>query len=171
MESTRPPCFVQERQASRAVQARRFRDGNRPLKRTDAGSRRRAAASDRRLAPNRVEQIKHLLLRDRRGHGDLFGVEVGKRGPETLGARDHAGHAEADVIGALVAEDLGRHAGHRRAFDGRRAVGVHELLREGGEKPAGGRAEADADDVHVHALALDGGRRFRRDGRCFQVAI
>ena len=104
---------------------------------------------------DRVEQIDDLLLRDRSGHGDLLGVEVGEGGAQAAGARHDAGDAEADVVGALVAKDLRRHAGHDGAFDRRRAVRVNELLRQRGEKAGRGRPEADADDVHVHALAFD----------------
>ena len=61
---------------------------------------------------------------------------VGKGGAEPAGAGDHARDAEADVVGALVAEHLRRHAGHDGALDRGRAVRVDELLRERGQEPA-----------------------------------
>jgi hypothetical protein len=81
----------------------------------------------------------------------------GKGGAQTSGLGNDAGNAEADVIGALIAEHLRRQARHDGAFDGRRAVGIEELLRERGEEARRRRPEADADDVHIHALTFHDG--------------
>ena len=103
----------------------------------------------------RVEQIQNFFLADRRGHRDAGGFDFGKTRAQRPRPRDDAGHAEADVVRALVAEHLRRHSGHDGAFDGGRAVGVDELFGQRGEKSRRGRAKADADDVRVHARAFD----------------
>ena len=140
-----------------------------PAEGADAGVR-RAQGPGAAAGADGIEQVEDLLLGDRRGHRDLRRVEVGEGGAQAAGARDHAGDAEADVVGALVAEDLRRHAGHGGAFDGGRAVRVDELLGERGQEAARGRAEADADDVHVHALAFDVRLTWVESRECFQEA-
>ncbi len=84
----------------------------------------------------RVEQVEHLLMPYRRGHGNLRNVQVGEGSANAAGARHHAGDAETDVVGAFVADYLGRHAGHHPAFDSRRTIGVVEPAGERGQEPA-----------------------------------
>ena len=148
-----PAGLVQERRRPRQFD-RLMLERQQSLKRPDAGIR-RAQGPGAPARADRVEQIDDFLLRDRGGHGDFFGVEVGEGGAQPARARHHARDAEADVVGALVAEDLRRRARHDGAFDRGRAVRIDELLREGGEEARCGRPEPDADDVRVHALAFD----------------
>jgi len=56
------------------------------------------------------------------GERNLREVEVREAGADAAALGDHTGHAEADVVGTFVTDDLGRHAGHGLAFDGGRAV-------------------------------------------------
>jgi hypothetical protein len=148
-------ALVQKRRRPRQVQ-RVALERQHPLEVADQ----RVRQAQRHRAPagaDGVEQVKHFFLADRRGHRECRPwIEIGKTRAQRAGAGDDAGHAEADVVGAFVAEHLRRHAGHDGAFDGGRAVGVDELLGQRGEKSRRGRAEADADDVHVHALAFNG---------------
>ncbi len=104
-----------------------------------------------------VEQVRHLLLFDGDRHGDPAGIEIGHAGADTAGARDHAGDAEADIVGTLVAHHLQGEARIAGALDEGRAVGVHQLAGERGEETGRGGAEADADDVDVHGLAVKAG--------------
>jgi len=146
--------LVQERRRPRQIQ-RMVLDGQRPLERANHRIRR----AQRGRAPagaDRIEQIKNFFFANRHGHRNLCRIEIGKRCAQSPRLRHNAGDAKADVIGAFVAEHLWRHAWHGGAFDDRRAVGIDELLRQRREKPRRGRAEPDADDVHVHALAFDG---------------
>ena len=98
-----------------------------------------------------IEQIEDALLRDLGGHGNLGGVEIGKAGANALRARDHAADAGGEIVGALVAEHLQRHAGRDAAFEG----GIGGILAPGvgerGEKAAHGGTEAGAGDVDFHA--------------------
>ena len=86
------------------------------------------------------------------------GSRSGKRGADAARARHHAGNAEGDIVGALVADHLERQAGAGKAFEGGRAVGIHEPPGERGQEAGRGRAEAHADDIDVHGLAFDGRR-------------
>jgi len=70
----------------------------------------------------RVEEVKHLLVGHLGGEGNLREVQVREAGADAAAFGHHAGHAEADVVGALVADDLRRHAGHGLAFHHGRAV-------------------------------------------------
>ena len=69
---------------------------------------------------DRVEQINDLLGRDRRGHRDRGGIEIREGSANAAGARDHARDAEADIVGALVAEHLKRQFGRARGSSGNR---------------------------------------------------
>ena len=83
-----------------------------------------------------------------RRHRNAARIEIGQGGADAARARDHAGDAEADVVGALVADHLQRQPRVGRALDGGSAIGVHEVAREGGEESGRRRAEADAGDIH-----------------------
>ena len=91
---------------------------------------------ERRLAPMRIQQVKHFFLADRRGHRDAGLFDFRKTRAQRPRPRDHAGNAEADVVGAFVAQHLRRHAGHDGAFHGGRAVGIDELPDSVVRKPA-----------------------------------
>ena len=112
-------------------------------------------ASERRLAPMGSSRYTSFSLVTGAAMGIVGRIEVGEAGANAARARHHAGDAEADVVGALVADDLQRHARHDLAFDGRGAVFVHQLARERGEEAAHRRAEAHAGNVDVEAGALD----------------
>ncbi len=103
-----------------------------------------------------IEQINHLLGRHRRGHGNAGIVNPRKSVAQGSRAGHHTRHAETDVLRAFVAEHLRRHAGENGAFDYRRAVAIDKLPGQRREKTRRRRAEADADDVRVHALAVNG---------------
>ncbi len=105
---------------------------------------------------HRVEQIEHTLAGNRRRHGNFGRVQVRERRANRAAARDDAGNAEADVVGALVTKHLQRHARHDGAFNGRRAVFVQQHRRKRGQEAGRGGAEAHAHDVDVHALPFDG---------------
>jgi len=106
--------------------------------------------------PGGIEQVKHLLFAHRRGHGDAGLVNIRNARPQGAGFRDHAGNAKADVVRAFVAKHLERQTGRHGAFHRGRAVGMDELSGQRGKKTRRGRAEADADDVRVHARAVNG---------------
>jgi hypothetical protein len=131
-----------------AVLAGEAEGANQPVRRAQ---RQRAAAG-----AHRVQQIDHFLARDRRGHGNLAGVEIRQGGANAARPRHYAGNTEADVVGALVAQHLERQPGIRRALHRGRAIGVHQLAREGGQKTGGRRPEAHAHHVHFHLLPVDG---------------
>ena len=97
-----------------------------------------------------VEQVDDFLFDHRRRHGNAAEIQIGKRGADAAGARDHPRDAEADVVGALVAGHLQRHPRHRLAFDGGSAVGIRQAARKHREKAGRGGAEAHAGDVQVH---------------------
>ena len=101
-----------------------------------------------------IEKIDKIFFFYRRGHGNLRKVELRESGANATTARDGSGDAEAEAIGAFVADDLERRAGHGRAFDLGSAIGVEEIPREGGEETAHGRTKADTGDVDLHLLAL-----------------
>jgi len=105
---------------------------------------------------NWVEQIQHLFLANWRGHGNARRVNVRNTCAQCLRPRDHAGNAETDVIGTLVTHHLRRHSGHDRAFRHGRAIVANKLFGKRVQETRRGRSEADADDVHVHARALNG---------------
>jgi hypothetical protein len=105
----------------------------------------------------RIEQVKNFFLTDGCGHWNARFINFRKTRAQGPRPGDDSGHAEADVICAFVAQYLRRHSRHDRAFDGGRPVGVDELLGQRGEKTRRCRAEADADDVRVHAVAFDRG--------------
>ena len=109
----------------------------------------------------RVEQVKHFFFADRRRHRNAGLLDFRKTCAQRPRPRHDTGDAEADVIGALVAKHLRRRAGHDGAFDGWRAIRVDELFRQRREKTRCRRAEPDADDVRIHALAFNGWN-FRR---------
>ena len=109
-----PAVLVQERRDARQLAAPRART---------AGARRSAritrpparSAAERRLAPIGIEQVDDLLVaRPARPSGSAAGRGPGRLARMPRAARHHARDAEADVVGALVAEHLRRHAGHRR---------------------------------------------------------
>ena len=104
---------------------------------------------------NGVQQIHDFLFRDGRGHRNLLGIKVREAGAQSAGACHDARDAKGKVIRALVAKHLRRRARHRGAFDRRCAVRVQEIARKRGQEPRRGRTEAHADNVYVHALALD----------------
>ncbi len=85
--------------------------------------------------PDGIEQVGDLLLAHWCGHGDFGRIEIRETGADAARARHCAGDAEADVVGALVADDL--------------QVGVG-VARQRGQEAAHGRPEADAGDIHVH---------------------
>jgi len=107
-----------------------------------------------------IEQVRDFFRLHRRGHRDLRGIKLRETGLDAARRGDDARDAEAHVVGPLVADHLRRHARHRLALDGGRAVLLEEVFRERGEKAARRGAEADADDVNVHARTLDGGNGF-----------
>jgi hypothetical protein len=105
-----------------------------------------------------IEKIDDLLQGDGRGHGNAGGVEVRQRGADAARSSHHAGNTEGDIVGALVAHHLERQAGAGKTFESWRAVGIHEPPGERGQEAGRGGAEADADDIDIHGLALDGRR-------------
>ncbi len=72
----------------------------------------------------RIEQIDDFLVPHGRRHRDLRNVQVWKGSADAAGASYDAGDAETDVVGALVADHLRRHARHYGALDGRSAIRV-----------------------------------------------
>ncbi len=106
---------------------------------------------------HRVEQVGDSLVFHGRGHRDLRGIEPGETDPQAATRGHDAGHAEAEVVSALVTDDLQRHPRGRDAFERRRAVFLRQLARQRRQESAHGRAEADAGDVDAHGLAVDGG--------------
>ena len=119
--SSTPIVAVQSERAERAI----------------GGTQRRGAAA----GADGVEEIHDLLRRDRRRHGDRGRVEIREGCANAAGAGHHARDAEADIVGALVAEHLssGQLSGMRR----------ESVVR----KPAVAGSEADADDIDFHRLA------------------
>ncbi len=106
---------------------------------------------------DRVPQVDEPLSGDRVGHWDLRRIEVRKRLADAPGPGHHAGDAEADIVGALVADDLKRQAGHRPAHQERLQIGILERPGQGRQKAAGRGTESHAGDVDLHALTLDVG--------------
>ena len=106
---------------------------------------------------HRIEQVHHLLVGNRGGHGNLCGIQIREAGPNAARARNDSGDAETNVVGALIADDLQWHARRGLALDRRAAIVVEQLARKRGEKTARGRPKADAGNVNVDARALDGG--------------
>ena len=104
--------------------------------------------------PDGVQQVDDPLGCHGLRQGNLGRVQVGEALPDPPGARDHTGDAEADVVGALVADDLGRHPRHRPAQGDGYPLGPRQAARESGEESPHGRAEAHADDIHLHRLAI-----------------
>ena len=80
----------------------------------------------------------------RRGHGDFGRVQIRERLADTARASHRAGYAEADVVGALIADHLQIRVG---------------IARERGQEAAHGRPEADAHDIYVHRLPRLGRRQ------------
>ena len=119
----------------------------------------RRRVKERRLAPMGVEKVEDALAGDVGGHGDFGRIERGKTCADAAGQGDDAADAGGEVVGALVAEDLEGHAGCGFAFEGGVGGVLGPGLGEGGEKAAGGGAEADAGDVDVDGLAVDFGGR------------
>ena len=120
--------LVQERRERRAVRARGARTAAAKLERAD--SRVGRAQGERAAAgAEGIEQVEHLLAGDGRGHGNLRRVEIGKAGANAARARDDAGDAEAEVVGAFVADHLQRHVRARRRFRRRGAVGSTRRAR------------------------------------------
>ena len=103
---------------------------------------------------DRVEQVKHLFLFDRRTQRNLRRVKFREAGANPTRPRHHAGHTNADVIGTFVADDLRWRARHHGTLHFWGAVRVQQPARQRGQKPAGGRAEPNADNVHVHRLSF-----------------
>ena len=132
--------------------------------RTAAGSpaRIRISASaqgwERRLAPMGSSRYRTFSSPPARPWGFRPDRDPGSW-RESARASHCAGDAEADVVGAFVADDLRRHSRHDGAFDGGRTIGVDELFGQRCEESRRGRAESDANDVRVHAGAVD--RRVR----------
>ena len=116
-----------------------------------------------------VEQVEHALAGDLGGHGDFGGVERGETGADAAGPGDDAADAGSDVVGALVAEDLQRHAGSGLAFEGRIGGVLGPGLGERGEKAARGGTKAGAGDVDFHGLAVEVGHR-RGGHSCIRVS-
>ena len=102
-----------------------------------------------------IEQVEHALLPDRSRHGNLGGIQRGKACANSFGARNHAADACGQVVGALVAEHLQRHARRNLAFECGIGGILAPCLGQRGQKAARGRTKACADDVHVHRLAVD----------------
>ncbi len=100
-----------------------------------------------------VEQIEHTLEADFGGQGDVIGIEVGKAGADAAGKGDDAADGGGQVVGALVADHLKRHAGRDGAQEGGVGGVLVPCAGERGEESAHGRAAAGAGDVHVHGLA------------------
>ncbi len=120
--------------------------------RTESASaeRERAAAG-----ADGIEEVENALLLHFRGHGNCGGIECGKAGANVVGAGDYAADACGEIVGALVAENLERHAGRDFAFECGIGGVLGPCLREGGKEAAGGRAEAGAGDVDVHGGAVE----------------
>ncbi len=73
-----------------------------------------------------IEQIHQLLAGNRGRHRNLRRIEIREGGANAARACHHSRDAKADVIRAFVADDLQRHAGHRRTLDRRGAVVVQQ---------------------------------------------
>ncbi len=108
-------------------------------------------------AADRVKKVDEFFICHGRRHGDLGDIQIGEGSANAAGSRDHTGDAEADAVGALIADNLQRQARRGFAFDGGRAVRVHQSRRERGEKTAHGGTKADADEIDFHRLAFHGG--------------
>ena len=108
-----------------------------------------------------VEEVDELFRGDRSGHGNLGGIEIGEARAQGASASDDAGDAEAEIVGALVAEDLGGQAG--RSGAGQRRIGG-DTARQRGQEASGGGAEADAGDVDVDRGAVGSGMDRVSDG-------
>ena len=152
MERTRPPCLCRKAGVQGSSKAWSFRPT------AFFQDQEKIAKAQERGAPagaDGIEQVEDALLLDRSGHGNLSGIERGKAGANALGARDHAADARGQIVGALVAEHLQRHARRDRALECGVGGVLAPGLRERGQKSARGRAKAGASDVHVHRLAVD----------------
>ena len=104
-----------------------------------------------------IEQVKHALLRDLGGHGNLGRVEVGKAGADALGAGDHAADAGGNVVGALVAEDLQGHAGRGFALKaGSAGFSVHAWVRVVRKPPMAGPKPAQAMSTSMEGRSMSG---------------
>jgi hypothetical protein len=114
-----------------SVIARQAEQAQHPVGGAQSG---RAAAG-----PDRIEEVGDLFVAHRSGHGDFGRIEIREAGANAARASDGAGDAEADIVGALVADHL--------------QIGIG-VARQRGQETAHGRPEADADDIHVHRQAL-----------------
>ncbi len=112
-------------------------------------------ARERRLAPMGSSRYTSFSLVTDAAIGICGGIEIGKAGANAARASHHARHAEADVVGALIADDLQWHARHHGALDGRCAVFFQQLPRQRRQEAAHRRTEADTCDIDVDAGALD----------------
>jgi hypothetical protein len=86
----------------------------------------------------------------------LCSIQIWEAGSNAARACDNSGNAEANVVSALIADDLQWQARRGLALDRRAAILVEQLARERRQKTARGRPKADAGNVNVDGRTLDG---------------